>query len=97
MHFLYILDISFSLLYSLQMIFSHSVGCLFILSMSSFAVQRCELQLGSFIVASGGRSKKIFLQFISVSFLPMFSSRNFMVSGLTLRSLIHLEFILYMV
>ena len=59
MCFLYILAINLLLLYSLQRIFSHSVGCLFILSIISFAVQSFELQLGSFFVASGGRSKKI--------------------------------------
>ena len=30
---------------------------------------------------------------VYVSFLPMLSSRSFMVSGLTFRSLIHYEFI----
>ena len=32
-------------------------------------------------------------QFVSKSVLPAFSSRDFMVSGLTFRSLIHFEFI----
>ena len=36
---------------------------------------------------------EIFLQFISKNVLPMFSSRIFMVSGLTFRSLAHFEFI----
>ena len=34
-----------------------------------------------------------FLFFFSESVLPMFSSRSFIVSGLTFRSLIHIEFI----
>ena len=34
---------------------------------------------------------------MSESVLPMFSSRSFIVSGLTIRSLIHFEFILCMV
>ena len=33
------------------------------------------------------------VQFISKSVLPMFSSKNFLVSGLKFRSLIHFEFI----
>ena len=40
------------------------------------------------------RSKKIFLlQFMSKSFLPMFSFTSFVVSSLTFRSLSHFEFI----
>ena len=41
--------------------------------------------------------QKILLQFMLKSVLHMFSSRSFMVSGLTFRSLIHSEFIFYMV
>ena len=37
--------------------------------------------------------KRVVLEFMSESILPMFSSRSFIVSNLTLRSLIHLEFI----
>ena len=37
--------------------------------------------------------KKILLWFMSKSVLPMFSSKSFIISGLTLRSLIHVEFI----
>ena len=37
--------------------------------------------------------KKILLQFMSKSVLPMFSSKSFIVSGLIFRSLIHFEFI----
>ena len=40
----------------------------------------------------GGESK-ILLQFMLKSVLPMFSSKHFIVSGLTFRSLIHFEFI----
>ena len=43
------------------------------------------------------RSKKIWAKFMSKNVLPMFSSRDFMISGLTFRSLIHFEFILYMI
>ena len=38
-------------------------------------------------------TKKVLLQLMSKSVLPMFSSRSFMVSGLTFRSLAHFEFI----
>jgi len=38
-------------------------------------------------------SKKIVLQFMSKSVLPMFSSKIFIVSGLIFRSLIHFELI----
>ena len=41
----------------------------------------------------GGGLKKTLLQFTSESILPPFSSNSFLVSGLTFRSLIHLEFI----
>ena len=37
--------------------------------------------------------KEIFLWFMSESVLPMFSSKSFISSGLTFRSLIHFEFI----
>ena len=65
-------------------IFSHSVGCLFILFMISLTVQKLLLLIGShfliFVFISivlGGGSKMILLQFMSESVLPMFSSRNF--------------------
>ena len=37
--------------------------------------------------------KKILLQFMTKSVLPIFSSKNFIVSGFTFRSLTHFEFI----
>ena len=40
-------------------------------------------------LALGDRSKKILVQFTSNNILPMFSSRSFMLSDLTFRSLIH--------
>ena len=79
-------------------IFSHSEGCLFILSVVSFAVKkvlsltRYHLFIFIFIVITlGGGSKKIFLQFMSKSILPMFSSKSFIVSNLTFKSLNHFE------
>ena len=44
-------------------------------------------------ITVGGGSKKILLWFMSKSILPMFSSKSFIVSSLTFRSLIHFEFI----
>ena len=68
--------------------------------MVSFAVQkflsliRSHLFIFAFVFfAWEDRSKKILLWLMSKSVLPMFSSRSFIVSGLTFRSLIHFEFI----
>ena len=55
---------------------------------------RSHLFIFVFIYISlGGGSKRILLWFMSWSVLPMFSSKSFIVSGLTFRSLIHFEFI----
>ena len=68
--------------------------------MISFALQklvslnRSPLFIFVFIfIILGGRAKKILLQFMSKSVLPMFSSKSFIISALTFRSLIHFEFI----
>ena len=97
---LYILEINPFLVSSFANIFSHSVGCLFILFMVSFAVQtllsliRSHLLIFVFIcITLGDRSKKILLWLMSKTVLPMFSSKRFIVSHLTFRSLIHYEFI----
>ena len=81
-------------------IFSHSVGCLFVLFVVSFAVQkllsliRSHLFIFVFIsITLRDRSKKILLRFISKSVLPIFSSKTCILSSLTSRSLIHFEFI----
>ena len=44
-------------------------------------------------IALGDRPKNTFVQLMSESVLPMFSSRRFMVSCLMLKSLSHFEFI----
>jgi len=44
-------------------------------------------------ITLGDRSEEIFLQFMSETVLPMFSSKSFILPGLTFRSLIHFEFI----
>ena len=84
---------------SFEIIFPHSECCLFMF-MVSFAVQkllsliRPHLFIFVFIfIILGGGSRKILLWFMSESVLPMFSSKSFIVSGLTFRSLIHFEFI----
>ena len=78
-------------------IFSFSVDCLFTLFMVSFAVQKLLSLIRShlliFLTLRGGSKKKILLQFMSKSILPMFSSKSFRVSGLPFSSLIHFEFI----
>ena len=68
--------------------------------MASFAVQkllsliRSHLFILVFIfITLGGRAKKNLLLFMSESVLPMFSSKSFIVSGFTLRSLINFDFI----
>ena len=88
------------LVISFAYIFSHSVACLFIFSVVSFALQkllhfiRSHLFIFAFIsFLLRDRFPKILLQFMSKSVVPMFSSRSFMVSDLTFRSLIHFEFI----
>ena len=97
---LYILEINPLSVVSLANIFSHSEGCLFILFMVSFAVQKLLSLIRSrlfifvlIFITLGGGSKKILLWFMSKSVFPMVSSKSFIVSGLTFRSLIHLEFI----
>ena len=81
-------------------IFSHSVSCLFVLFMDSFAVEkllsliRSPLFMFVFIpITVGDGPQKILLQSMSNTVVPIFSSRSFVVSGLTLRSLIHCEFV----
>ena len=44
-------------------------------------------------VTLGGILKKILLCFMSETVMPVFSSKSFIVSGLTFRSLIHFEFV----
>ena len=79
--------------------FSHSLGCLFILLMVSFAVQKpfslmqFHLFLFSFVFLDWGDQKKYCYQ-QCLRFYCLFSSSSFMVFGPTFRSLIHFEFIL---
>ena len=98
MNSLYILEINPLSVDSFANIFSHSEGCLFVLFIVSFAVQkllsfiRSHLFIFVFIsITLGGGSEKILLYLCHRVFCLCFPS--FMVSGLTFRSLIHFEFI----
>ena len=80
--------------------FSHSEGCLFVLFMVSFAVQKLLSLIKSYLfififtsITLRGGSKKILVSFMSKSVSPMFSSKSFIVSSLTFQTLIHVEFI----
>ena len=80
---LYILEINPLSVVSLANIFSHSEGCLFVLFMVSFAMQKLlsliksHLFISVFIsITLGGGSKKILLWFMSKSVFPMFSSNG---------------------
>ena len=92
---LYILEINPFSVVSFAIIFCHSEGCLLILFIVSFAVQkqlsliRFHLFIFVFIfITLGCGSKKILLWFMSKCVLPVFSSK-----GLTFRSSSHFEFI----
>ena len=81
-------------------ILSHSEGYLFTLLIVSFAVQKLLSLIRSLLftfvfisITLGSGSWRILLWIMSSSVLPMFSSKSFIVSGLTFRSLIHFEFI----
>ena len=85
---------------SFAKIFSHSVGCLFVLFRVSFAVQKLLSLIkshlfifGFTVITLGGGSEKILLWFMLESFWPVFSSKSFIVSSLIFRSLIHFEFV----
>ena len=97
---LYMLEIRPLSEVSLANMFSHTVGSLFILMLFSLAMQklfnwmRSHLFILSFIsLALGDIPVKVLLHGIAEIFLPMFSSRTFMVLRLIFKSFIHLEFI----
>ena len=90
MRCLYISEINRLSVASFANIFSHSVGCLFTLFMVPFAEQKLLTLIRSHLfififsfITLGGGSKKILLQFISKSILPMFPSKSFIVFSLT--------------
>ena len=97
---LYILEVNPLSVASFANIVSQSIGCLFVLFMVSFAVQRfislikSHLFIFAFVsIALGDWPKKTLAWFMSENVLPMFSSRSFMVSCLIFKSLSHFEFI----
>jgi len=73
---------------SLAKVFSHSVGCIFVLFRVSFAVQkhlsliRSHLFIFVFTVNTLIGGSEMLLLFMSESVWPMFSSRSLIVSGL---------------
>ena len=82
----YILEIKPLLVASFANIFSQFIGCLFVLFMTHFAVQkliyfiRSHLFIFAFIsVALGDCPKKTLLQFMSENVFRMFSTRSLMV------------------
>ena len=95
----YNLEIKFLLVASFVTIFSHSVGCRFILFIVCFAVQklislfRFHLFIFAFIsIAFGDRSEKKYLYGLCQKMFCLYS-RSFMVSCLTFKSLSHFEYI----
>ena len=73
-------------------IFSYPIGCLLILLMVSFAVQKVfKSGIASLVFVFGVKSKTSLSKPMSV--ISVFSSRSFMVSGLIVKSLIHFELI----
>ena len=97
---LYILEINPVSVVSFAFIFFHSEGCLFTLQfIVSFAVQKFnfnEVPLVYFCFYFHYSRRWVIedLDLIYVIECPaMFSSKSFIVSGLTFRSLIHFEFI----
>ena len=103
--YLYVLEVDPLLVASFANIYSQSAGCLFTLFMVSFDVQKLlssiRFHLFNFVfifislfhfISFGGRSKKTLLRFMSKE-CSMFSVKNFIVSSLTFRYLIHFEFI----
>ena len=97
---LYILEIRPLSKVSLANMFSHTVGSLCNLVLFSSALQklfilmRSHLFIHSFMsLALGDMSVRMLLLGMSEIFLPMFSSRTFMVLQLIFKSFIYLEFI----
>ena len=86
-------------------IFSHSVGCPFILLIVSFAGQNIFIVMWSHLFSlllslperCIQKKKKILLRLVWKNILPIFSSRSFKVSSLTFKFLVILSLFLYTV
>ena len=79
MSYLCILEVNPLSVTSFANIFSHSVGCLFILFMASFTVQKLLSLIRSHLfifviifITPGSGSKRTMLRFMSKNFLPVF-------------------------
>ena len=83
MRCLSILDINPLSVASFKNILSHFVGCLFILFMVSFAMQKLlsliRFHLFLLLITGGGGSKNILLQFMSENVQPVFSSKHYTI------------------
>ena len=97
---LYILEIRPLSEVSLANMFSHTVGSLFILMLFSLAMQRLFILMRSHLfilsfmfLALEDVSVRMLLHGMFKIFLPMFSSRTFMVLQVIFKSFIQLEFI----
>ena len=96
---LYILVINPLSVVSFAMIFSHSEGCLFTLLIVSFAVQKLLSLIRShiyccfyFLYSRKWVTEDLALIYV-IECSAYVSSKSFIVSGLTFRSLIHFQFI----
>ena len=97
---LYILEIKPLSEVSLANVFSHTVGYLCILMLFSLGMQELFILMISHLfilsfmsLALGDLSVTMLLCGMSEIFLPMFSSRAYMVLRLMFKSFIHLEFL----
>ena len=97
---LYILEIKTLSQVSFANMFYHKVGSLFILVLFSLAMQKLFILMRSHLfilsfksLALGDISVRMLLRGMSEIFLPMFSSRTFMVLQLIFESFLHLAFI----
>ena len=90
---LYILDINSLIIASFANIFSHFVSCLFIYGFLCCEKSSNLIRPLFFFIILGGESKNIMLWFMSKSVLPVFSSKSFIVFGLTFRSFSHFEYL----
>ena len=96
---LYILEINLLSVVSFAIIFSHSEGCLFTLLIVSFACKAFKFNQVPLVYFCFyfHHSKRWVIEDLALIYvmkcLSIFSSKSFLVSGLTFSSLIHFKFI----